>query len=210
MKYIKMLFMMLICACFLSGCGIDTDQYILSSLNVICRSDYAEYSKLTGKSSSDLAEEQNMFLTAQADRLIQALGGEGCSADMRKRYVDFIKMLYADARYEIKVKNNKKNESDLIIYPITLLTAQTDELKTYTEKFQAANEEFAYSSLSSEDYIDTYLDGMLSVLGAHLSEIEYDSPQSYTLTVEKDENGLYTIEPGTLSSILEIMLPVPG
>lgn len=210
MKYIKMVVCLFLCAILLAGCGIDTDQYVLSSLNVICRSDYADYSKLTGKSTSSLAEEQNQFLSAQADRLILALGGEGCSAQMHNRYLSFVKMLYADARYEIKVTNNKSNESKLIVYPITLLTAHTDELQAYADKFKASNEEFAYSSLPTEEYIDTYLDGMLSVLGSHLSGIEYGSPESFSVTVEKNEEGLYTIEPGTLSSILEAMLPVPG
>jgi hypothetical protein len=83
-------------------------------------------------------------------------------------------------------------------------------MKAYSDKFREANEKFEYSSLSQEEYVDQYLDGMLGLLGSYLTSPEYDEPQTITLRVEKDEEGLKQIEPGTMSRILEAMLPVPG
>ncbi len=210
MKYIRTILSILLCACLLTSCRVHTDQYITSSLDVICRGDYTEYSKLTGKTTAELTSEQKRFMEIQADRLLYSLGGEGCSSEMRSRYISFVKMIYAGARYEITLSDGSENEASVKVWPAKILTAHSDEIKTYADKFRAANEEFAYASLSSEEYVDQYLDGMLGLLGTYLSDLEYDAPQTITLHVEKNEEGLKQIEPGTMSRILEAMLPVPG
>ncbi len=210
MKYIKTIVCLLLCACLLAGCKIQTDEYITSSLDVICRSDYTVYSRLTGKSPSELTTEQKLFMEIQADRLLLVLGGDGCSSEMRSRYISFVKMVYAGARYEVRLSSDSEEEASVTVWPLKTLTSHTDEIKAYSEKFKAANEEFAYSALSSEEYVDQYLDGMLGLLGTWLSTPEYDKPQTITVRVEKNEEGLKQIEPGTMSRILEIMLPVPG
>ncbi len=210
MKYIRTILCILLCACLLTSCKVHTDQYITSSLDVICRGDYAEYSKLTGKTAAELTGEQKHFMEIQTDRLLGALGGEGCSSEMRSRYISFVKMIYAGAKYEVTLSESSEDEASVKIWPARILTAHTDEMKAYAEKFRAANEEFAYSSLSSEEYVDQYLDGMLGLLGAYLSDPEYGKPQTITLRVEMNEEGLKQIEPGTMSNILEAMLPVPG
>ena len=75
MKYIRTILSILLCACLLTSCKVHTDQYITSSLDVICRGDYTEYSKLTGKTAAELTSEQKRFMEIQADRLLYALGG---------------------------------------------------------------------------------------------------------------------------------------
>jgi hypothetical protein len=210
MKYIRTILCILLCACLLTSCKVHTDQYITSSLDVICRGDYTEYSKLTGKTVAELTTEQKRFMEIQTDRLLVALGGEGCSSEMRSRYISFVKMIYSGARYEVTLSDSSEDEAAVKIWPAEILTAHTDEMKAYAEKFRASNEEFAYSSLSSEEYVDQYLDGMLGLLGAYLSDPEYGKPQTITLRAEMNEEGLKQIEPGTMSNILEAMLPVPG
>lgn len=210
MKYIRMILCLLLCTFLLAGCKVPTDTYISSSLDVICRGDYTQYSKMTGKTSSELTTEQKNFLEAQTDRLLTALGGEGCSQEMRSRYVNFVKMVYASAKYEVTLSEESEDEASVKIWPAKILTAHTEEMKAYSDKFREANEKFEYSSLSQEEYVDQYLDGMLGLLGSYLTSPEYDEPQTITLRVEKDEEGLKQIEPGTMSRILEAMLPVPG
>lgn len=210
MKYIRMILCVLLCAVLLAGCKVPTDTYITSSLDVICRGDYSQYSKLTGKTTGELTTQQKHFLEIQTDRLLSALGGEGCSQEMRTRYVNFVKMVYAAAKYEVALSDDSEDEAYVKVWPATILTAHTDEMKAYYEKFKASNEDFAYSSLSQEEYVDQYLDGMLGMLGTYLSNPEYGEPQTITLRAEKNEEGLKQIEPGTMSRILEAMLPVPG
>ncbi len=210
MKYIKTILCLIIFACLLSGCQIQKDRYVASALDAVCRGDYTEYSKLTGKSSSELAVEQKAFLEIQTDRLLSWLGGDGCSPEMRKRYTGFVKMIYESSKYEINASGTSENEIDVRISPTTILTAHTEEIKACADKFSAANEEFQFSSLSSEEYTDKYLDSVLGLLGTYLSAPEYGDPQQVTVQIEKNEEGIYTIKPGTIGGILEEMLPVPG
>ena len=210
MKALKLLLCTLLCACLLAGCGIDADACVLSSLDAVCRSDYAEYSRLTGMTTQQISEEQTLFIEAQADRLITILGGDSCSEEMRGRYVSFLKTVYASARYESDQTKAAGNEARITVYPITLLTVHTDELQEYADKFNAANEAFAYSSLGPQEYADQYLDGCLGLLGAHLASIEYGSGQTIAVELIRDDSGMYAIEPGTLGTILETMLPMPG
>lgn len=210
MKYIKTILCLFVCACLLSGCQIQKDRYVASALNTVCHGDSAEYSKLTGKTSSELTTEQKNFLEIQTDRILAWLGGEGCSDEMRKRYINFVKMIYESASYEVASSDKSEDELTVSFRPCAILTAHTEEIKACADKFSAANEEFQYSSLSSEEYADKYLDSVLGLLGTYLSSPEYGEPQQVTVQIEKNDDGMYTIKPGTLSRILEGMLPVPG
>ena len=210
MKYIRNILCLVLCLCLLSGCQIQKDRYIASALDTVCRGEYTEYSKLTGQSNSDLAAEQRTILEIQTDRILAWLGGEGCSAEMQKRYFNFVKMIYESASYEVASSDKSEDELTVSFRPCTILTAHTEEIKACADKFSAANEEFQYASLSSEEYTDKYLDSVLGLLETYLSSPEYGDPQLVTVQIEKNDEGIYTIKPGTIGGILEAMLPVPG
>ena len=63
------------------------------------------------------------------------------------------------------------------------------EIQTYTENFNKKNADFEYYELTSQEYADAYLDGLLTILTSKLSDLHYGDPEQVELPFEKGEDG---------------------
>jgi len=95
------------------------------------------------------------------------------------------------------------------IKPLLLLAGSREEILTYTETFNEANENFEYAQLSDTSYNDTYLAGIMNILESKLSDPGYSTPVILEAHTTKTPEGLYEISPGDLDLIISAVLPFP-
>ena len=116
-------------------------------------------------------------------------------------------MAYASANYTVQ---SSRETATVTIRPITLLTDAFPVIRTYTESFNKKNSEFEYYELTSQEYADTYLDGLLTLLTSQLSDLHYADPVQVELPIEKGEDGLYVFKSADLGEITRAVMPFPA
>lgn len=193
----------------LAGCTrlFDSSGYMTATLDALYKGDYAAYAGFTGISTAEASQYRDQWLMNAADHFITAMGSGKPSDEMYDRITELLKKIYANAKYEFSV--NEDNSILLTVYPIDLLISNYETLQAYVADFNKKNDAFAFASLTEQEFNDTYLDGILTILESQLTNLSYQTPVQLTVSISQDEEGLYTIAPEALSDIQENILRWP-
>ncbi len=193
----------------MTGCHRTPDMRAVAGalLDTVYKNSPSEYSRLTGIATADLSSRQSQWLSAQTDRFLNTFGGLKPSQEVRENIDKFLSMVYASANYTVQ---SSQESAVVTIRPITLLTEALPEIQTYTENFNKKNADFEYYELTSQEYADAYLDGLLTILTSKLSDLHYGDPEQVELPFEKGEDGLYIFKNAALGEITRAVLPFPS
>ena len=195
--------------CLTAGCRRAPDMREASTalLDAVYKGSPSEYSRLTGIPTADLSSRQTQWLSSRTDQFLSAFGGLDPSQETRDKISKFLSMAYAGADYSIQ---SSQESASVTIRPITLLTDALPEIQSYTESFNKKNAEFEYYELTSREYADTYLEGLLTLLTSKLSDLHYGDPVQVPLPFEKGDDGLYAFSTESLGDITQAVLPFPA
>lgn len=193
----------------MTGCTrfFDSSGYVAAMTDALYKGDYGAYAQFTGISTAEVSQYRDQWLSNTADNFITIMGSGNPSDEMRSRITDLLKKIYANAKYEIT--NEENGDVQMTIWPIDLITRNCDTLQAYVTDFNTKNDTFAFSSMSEEEFYDTYLEGIITILESHLAELSYQEPVQLNISICRDENGLYTIDSKTLAGIQENILQWP-
>lgn len=198
----------LLAAAFLTGCHRSPDMKAASGalMDAVYKNSPSEYSRLTGIPTADLSFRQAEWLSGQSERFLASFGNLKPSLEMKDRISKFLGMAYVSANYTVQ---NDGDKVTVTIRPLSLLTDAMPEIQAWTESFNKKNADFAYYELTSQEYADTYYDGLLTLLTSKLSDLHYADPVQVTLPFEKGEEGLYAFDTKSLEDVTESVLLFP-
>lgn len=193
----------------MTGCTrlFDSSGYVSALTEALYKGDYSAYAQFTGISTAEVSQYRDQWLSNTADNFITIMGSGNPSDEMRSRITDLLKKIYANAKYEIK--NEENGNVQMTIWPIDLIIKNYASLEVYVTDFNEKNDAFSFASMSEEEFYDTYLEGIVTILESHLAELSYAEPVRINITICKDENGLYTIDSETLTDIQENIIKWP-
>lgn len=213
----------------ISGCSrkIELSNYLISSLDAVYKGNYQEYSGYTGLTTTEISSIRNQWLASRTDSFIEFLGGDPStiSDDMRKRISDLLTAIYSNARYEVSDpgengsngKDSSVTESNeptheevtITVYPITLIKNNYKALSEYMTSFSENNEKYGYADMTSSEYQDAYLEGIITILEAQLTDIPYGKAETITVEIGQTEKGLYEIDSKSMSKIDALIIKKP-
>lgn len=210
MKFRICFYSLLLVLLTLTGCTrlFDSVGYMTAMMDTLYKGDYTAYAAFTGISTAEISEYRSQWLANATDNFITVMGAGNPSDDMRERTAALLKKIYANARYELTV--NEDNSIQLTIYPIDLIVSSYETLQTYVADFNKKNDAFAFTALTEQEFNDTYLDGILTILESRLAALSYQNPVQMTVTIYQDDDGLYTIDSKTLANIQKKVLVWPA
>ena len=212
----------------LCGCrkNFDKTGYVTALLDACYHGEYSEYSSFTGIATAQLSELQDGWLESETDRFLAMFGSLSPSQSTREDIKNMLRMIYASASYTVidpmsESTDNTGDESEypgiadsaeekhvtVRLEPIMLIRNNTDGIKEYTDSFNQSNKEYKYYDLNSRQYADKYLEGILTLLQSHLSSIPLDKPLDINLSLQKGEDGLFSIPPDDLKLLRDSLLP---
>lgn len=215
MKFKYYLSCLLLFVLLLTGCDrkFDGSGYVTSVMDVLCKGDYTSYMDFTGVSRSDVSLYRDDWLSQQTEAFITAFGSGTPSEETTDRITSLLTQLYANASYDIADEQASSDNGtltvQLTIRPLTILKDNYEAIQTYVQSFNEKNAAFSYANLTEEAYYDTYLDGILTILESHLADMNFGKDTTLDITLEKNDDGLYTISEDALTEIQETLLPWP-
>ncbi len=191
-----------------SGCSrLQPDRYANAALDALCGKSTVDYEQFTGQSAADLSRTREKWLQKMADSLIRQAGCSAASDKMKERTVSFLSMVYSKAQYSCSPGSG--TDKILVEYsPMTIFQDSAEDLKEYNSSFAAGNKAGKYKKLSSQQYADSCLDGMLTILESRLGSLSYGKAVQEEITVSEDDENRRTLDPAQLEKVMEGMLPL--
>ena len=202
------------CAVGLTGCdllsSIDADEYAKNTLDAVYRGETAQYLQTNENALlEDVAKAHADNVQAELDYFVtDYLGLAVCSAENEQRLEELYEKIYRSAKYEVAeaVKAESGYTIEVTVYPIDLFEQAYDEMASFSEYFFSAKNLAALGEITDEAKEDTFLSGILDILLPRTDAIGYNDPETITLAVVKDENGLYTIDRETLGQFDKLLI----
>lgn len=205
----------------ISGCSrkLNLSDYLISSLDAVYKGNYQEYSAYTGLTTTEISSIRNQWLAIRTDSFTTFLGGDpsSISDDMKKRISDLLTAIYSNARYDLPETQEHETESEadltesvtLHVYPITLLKDNYAALTDFMTAFAENNEKYGYADMTSSEYQDAYMEGLITILESHLTDIPYGKEETITVNINRTEEGLYEIDSKSLQMIDDLIIKKP-
>lgn len=214
MKFKYYLACLLAAAMIFTGCGrtFDGSGYVTSVMDALYKGDYTSYMDMTGVSRSDASLYRDQWLLASTEAFLTAFGSGTPSEATSDRITSLLTQLDANASYTV-ASQTKAASGELTvsvsIRQLNILIDNYDAIQSFVKSFNEKNAAFSYADLTEEAYYDAYLDGILTILESHLSDMSFGDEVVIDLTLTQNDDGLYTLSEDSLTQIQNTILPWP-
>ena len=199
-------------ALLISGCsgkqtdGFDATAYTTAYLDGMLRGNVDTLSSLSGVSSDDLTASFDSMID---DLVSSSIGGDGSapgstqiSPQLRQDYTDFWKKAFGDTKYDVK-KAEKKDDA----YQVTV---DAQQMQLYTAMEPIYNEKLTDylkdNSVDSDQYIEDVYSLMLEAYQSALDNVEYNDPESVTVTLQKDDSEQWSISSDDMTTLKNALI----
>lgn len=204
-KKISLMITMAACFCMLlGGCGKkltveDAPDYVKSALDTCYKGEFETYMEFTNSTE----EEAQALYDEGIDANMEASGitDTGISQELQDQYRQLFIGLLGISKYTV---GEAKEDGDgftveVSVEPFTMFDSLQDDL------INAINTEEA-AALTTEDEMNTFVyQKMYDLMSAKLNAPEYGEPQTVTVHIQPDEDGIQTINEDDLVQIDTVM-----
>ena len=204
----------------ITGCGpvFDGGRYVSSLLDALYKANYTDYAELTGTTTAELSTMRESWMTGQTDLFLKAFGAEAASDSSRARVTQFLNNVYAGASFTVRVSdagniNAASEDSDagsvyVTFRPICLISESYPALQDSLAAFNKKNSTYGYADMDSTAYTDAYLDGLMTVLEQHLTDLPLGDEVSFRVPISKTADGLYQADASAIARLSRAFLPL--
>ena len=204
----------------ITGCGpvFDGGRYVSSLLDALYKANYTDYAELTGTTTAELSTMRETWMSGQTDLFLKAFGAEAASDSSRARVTQFLNNVYAGASFTVRVSdagniNAASEDSDagsvyVTFRPICLISESYPALQDSLAAFNKKNSTYGYADLDSTAYTDAYLDGLMTVLEQHLTDLPLGDEVSFRVPISKTADGLYQADASAIARLSRAFLPL--
>ncbi len=209
-KSIKIVSIFCIIALFLSGCDsfFNASAYVQASLDALYKGDFTHYKKTVNLPDDQIQKDYEDGYKAQSDVFAQHFGVKTLTDTVRPQVEELYKTLFANVSYEVGESTDDKDGFNVTvkIKPITLFKDDAGKIDQYVQQFNAQNLSGAYVNMSTEEFENTYVTGILNILNADLNSLHYGDEQTLTLNVYKEDKAYY-IDENDLNTLQKAVIP---
>lgn len=193
----------LLCAlmlvCTLTGCfaTFDAQAYVQGNLDVIYLNKISdEYLKTVTNSKEDLEEIYESGIAVEAEYFASyfAIDLDKAPEDTLDKIESLYKEIYACAKYEVGEASKADDEYlvNVTVYPVDIIQ------KIVTEDWPAFEETWVgmadqLNTLDDAEVEKLWCDSIFNMVEQRIDSIGYLEPETISISVIKDTNGVYTI-----------------
>lgn len=203
------LLMVLLSAC---GSAYTAADLVKDTLDHYYLDSAAEtYLKQTDMTAEEAHEEYERWLGLEIPFFCQEFEIEldSCEPQIQTQIQDLYRQIYTHSRYEVKGMDKKDDvyQIEVTVYPIDILQkVYTDHMDAFSEEISQRIASGALDGITDEEFETLWAQGVIDLVAGHLEELDYLEPETITIRVEKDEDGLYGINLDDFQKADELIL----
>ncbi|MDO5784099.1 MAG: hypothetical protein Q4P20_03430 [Eubacteriales bacterium] len=203
-----MLCAVMVCAgLLLAACGpsFDASGYVKAALDSTVHGESAEYVKIVDITAEEAQQEYDDVL----DSMVEEISSLGLSDELNSKYRTLFADLLKQTDYTVleATKTEDSYEVPVEIKPITnVFNGLMDDVETkmteYSSEILNGN-----MDVPSEEEITEYAGQMVyDLLAERVANIEYGDAQTVTVTVEPDDDGVYSVPEDDIEDLVTTMI----
>lgn len=199
-RNVSMLLAVIMVLGMLSGCGMKPDDakaYVQATLDAGYKANFDEYAKITDSTK----EEAQKLFDDNIDTVTNSLGftALGATEETMDKYRELLKEIFAKVKYTVGDAKEADGgfEIEVTAEPMEIFSGMQDELvaKLQEEVAKAGND------VSEDDVNQLAIDMVHELLSEKLAEVTYGDPQTITVHVTKNSDGVWNITESDLQAV---------
>lgn len=184
----------------LVGCGMKPDNakaYVQATLDAGYKANFDEYTKITDSTK----EEAQKLFDDNIDKVTNSLGFDalGATEETMDKYGELLKEIFAKVKYTVGDAKETDGgfEVEVTAEPMEIFTGMQDELiaKLQDEVTKSGKE------ITEDDVNQLAIDMVHEMLSEKLEEVTYGEPQTITVHVTKNSDGVWNITESDLQAV---------
>ena len=200
-------------AAILAGCSqassFDPKVLLQGNLDAQYLNKYSdEYLNSIVNTKEELEEAYANGLDYEADYFIEYFGIEidKCDDSIKTEITDMYKEIYGYAKYEVGevTKSDDTYLVSLTIYPIDIVQKIVDEdWEAFSASWQADDTLY---DMTEEEFETTWAESVIELFKARIDTIGYLDPETISVQIVKDDDGVYTISENDFQRIDSLII----
>lgn len=201
-----------VCVGLLAGCGsFSASDLVKSNLDFIYLDQYTDdYLKKVDLTKEEAHQqyEQGIQMEVQAFASYFNIDLDLCDSSISDEIADLYHQIYPHSTYEVG-ETSTSGETYLVsltIYPMDII----DQAMAHSTEFGAAWQERInngeFGDATEKQYEEAWANAIIDLVSAQLDSIGYLDPQTISVQVTKDEDGVYGIDSGDFQRIDILMI----
>ena len=201
-----------LCAALLTGCGsFSASDLVKNNLDLIYLDQYTdEYLKKVDLTKEEAHQQYEQGIQTE----VQAFAGyfnidlDLCDSSISDEIADLYHQLYPHSKYEVG-DTSTSGETYLVsltVYPMDVI----DQAMAHSTEFGAAWQERInngeFDDATEEQYEEAWAGAIIDLVSVQLDSIGYLDPQTISVQVTKDEDGVYGIDSSDFQRIDRLMI----
>lgn len=189
----------LLLVCTLTGClsNFDAQAYVQGNMDVVYLNKISEeYLETVTNTKEELESIYQQGIEVEAEYFTSyfEIDLENAPEDTMDKIVELYKKIYAHSKYEIG-EAEKSGDDYLVnvtVYPMDIMQKIVKEdWEEFEKEFVGQAEQLA--SMTDAEYEALWCDGILGLVEERLGSIGYLTPETISIKITKDSDGVYVI-----------------
>ena len=202
-----------LCLGLLSGCGsFSASELVKSNLDLIYLDQYSDdYLKKVGLDKEQAEQQYEGGLEMEAEYFADLFSIEldTCGDEVRQQIIDLYRQIYTHSKYEVGTESRSGDTYlvQLTVYPIDIFQKVADEdTDSFWENMQTRADAGEFADMTDEEYEVAWAQAVIDMVAARIDSIDYLDPQTISVQVVKDDDGVYSIDTSDFNRIDSLMI----
>lgn len=213
MKVMALALAAALCLGLLSGCGsFSASELVKSNLDLIYLDQYSDdYLKKVGLDKEQAEQQYEGGLEVEAEYFADLFSIEldTCGDEVRQQIIDLYRQIYTHSKYEVGTESRSGDTYlvQLTVYPIDIFQKVADEdADGFWEDMQTRADAGEFADMTDEEYEVVWAQAVIDMVAARIDSIDYLDPQTISVQVVKDDDGVYSIDTSDFNRIDSLMI----
>lgn len=194
----------------LTGCAkFDKTAYVQAALDSIYKGEHTTFSEIT---KTDVSVLENNYLNAIDAEMVSFINYMGIgdyiddvNQDVRTKIRHLLQQIYKHTSYSVGPEN-EDGTIPVKILPISLYSLSGEDITDYMQDFFDKNDKKEFKDLTNEEFYSRYIDGIINIMTKSMNAITYTNEITVNVTVNLDDNGVYSISEDSFAEIDQYIL----
>ena len=213
MKVMALALAAALCLGLRSGCGsFSASELVKSNLDLIYLDQYSDdYLKKVGLDKEQAEQQYEGGLEMEAEYFADLFSIEldTCGDEVRQQIIDLYRQIYTHSKYEVGTESRSGDTYlvQLTVYPIDIFQKVADEdTDSFWENMQTRADAGEFADMTDEEYEVAWAQAVIDMVAARIDSIDYLDPQTISVQVVKDDDGVYSIDTSDFNRIDSLMI----
>lgn len=194
----------------LTGCAkFDKTAYVQAAFDSIYKGEHTKFSEITKTEASVL---ENNYLNAIEAESVSFMNYMGIgdyldyvNQDVRTKIRHLLQQIYKHTSYSVGPEN-EDGTVPVKILPVSLYSLSGKTITDYMQEFFDKNDKKEFKDLTDEEFYSRYIDGIINIMAESMDAITYTNEITVNVTVNFDDNGVYSISEDSFAEIDKYIL----